>query len=202
MCDEAFESLLEELVRQHRDAFRAERFSLAELSREPQAPLPLPASLMPAATPESLSAESEPTSERRSLIRPLLTFLVVALAMILGVLLGMHTARLRFESRILKQSDSAGALPKVSKPLNVQSVPDDIGQQNLPVPTSVSRKSDSHDRDWRASTQTLTPGELTVFENGRIIFGCQLLRTKCRDSRTRNLISYERPGRQPGCRLA
>jgi hypothetical protein len=170
MCDEAFESLLEELVRQHQDAFRAETFSPAHPNQEPQTPLPLPSSLMPAATREPASGDSEPRSERYHFILPLLRVLVAALAMILGLLLGMHNVRNRFETQTLKQRESTGTVPKISEPFNVQSGTNDIGQKNPSVQTGVSRQSDSHGPHGKAARQLPTPGELTVFENDRVIF--------------------------------
>ena len=171
MCDEAFESLLEELVRQHQEAFRAETFSPTHPNQESQTSLPLPSSLMPAATPESASGDSEPRSERHHFILPvLLRVLFAALAMILGLLLGMHNVRNRFENQTLKQSESAGTVPKVSEPFNVQSGTNDIGHKNPSVETGVSRQSDSHGPHAKAARQLPTPGELTVFENDRVIF--------------------------------
>ena len=170
MCDEAFESLLEDLIQRHQDAFRAETFSPAHPNQEPLTPLPLPSSLMPAAIPKSASGESEPSSERHYFILSLLRVLVAALAMILGLLLGMHNGRNRFETRPLKQSDSAGAVPKVSEPFSGHPRPNDLGQKNPSVPAGVSRQSDSHDTHRKASKELPTPGELTVFENDRVIF--------------------------------
>ena len=105
--DAAFESLLHELVQRSQDAFRTENSATPHPSEESQPLLPIPSSLLPDVTPESLIGESERSSEGRDLIMPLLTVLVVGLAMILGVLLGMHRARNRGEARALKQSESA-----------------------------------------------------------------------------------------------
>ena len=169
ICDQAFESLLNELVQQHQDAFRAERFAFQNSSQETEAPWPLLSSLRPSATPESKSSASAPSSERAHLGTPLLTVLVVGLAMILGVLLGIHNSRKRFEARTLRPSESTESRPIVSKPFDVQSVPDKIGNGNPLSQTGASLQTDSQHKHRRAAKPP-APGGLTVFEKDKVIF--------------------------------
>ena len=168
--DATFESLLHELVQRSQEAFQTENSASPHPSEESQPLLPVPSSLLPDVTPESLIGESERSSEGRDLIMPLLTVLVVGLAMILGVLLGMHRARNRGEARALKQSESAGSLPKVSAPLSGQSVTDNIRQGHPPDRTHASQPTETQEKQQKAPTELHSPGGLTVYENNRVIF--------------------------------
>jgi hypothetical protein len=169
ICDLAFESLLNELVQQHQDAFRNERFAFQDSSQETQAPWPVLSSLIPSTMPESKGGESEPSGERAYLGTRLLTVLVVGLAMIFGVLLGMHSARKRFGVQTLRPSESTDSRPGVSEPFDVQSVPDKIGNGNTLGRPGGSRQTDFRDTH-RMASKPHAPGELTVFENDRVIF--------------------------------
>jgi hypothetical protein len=169
ISDPEFESLLNELVQRSQEAFRTENSASPHRSEESQRPLPIPLSMMAEATTESPSGESELSGERRDLIMPVLTVLVVGFAMILGMLLGIHWARSRGEARAIKQSEPAGSLPTVSKPLSGQSVTD-VRRPNPQDLTGASQSTEPQDMHQKAPAQRHSPGGLTVYENDRVIF--------------------------------
>ena len=168
--DLAFELLLQRLTKSQ-NAIRAERSTRSSPSENPQAPLPIPSSLMPATKPKSPGGECEAISEGRDFVSPLLPFLVATFAMMLGVLLGMHTARNRGETRALKQSESAASLPRFSASPSSESAPDVVARGNPSVQQSgPSHQTGSRHPHLKAPAQPHTLGELTVYQNDEVIF--------------------------------
>ena len=168
--DLAFELLLQRLTKSQ-NAIRAERSTRSSPSENPQAPLPIPSSLMPATKPKSPGGECEAISEGRDFVSPLLPFLVATFAMMLGVLLGMHTARNRGETRALKQSESAASLPRSSASPSSESAPDVVARGNPSVQQSgPSHQTGSRHPHLKAPAQPHTLGELTVYQNDEVIF--------------------------------
>lgn len=168
--DLAFELLLQRLTKSQ-NAIRAERSTRSSPSENPQAPLPIPSSLMPATKPKSPGGECEAISEGRDFVSPLLPFLVATFAMMLGVLLGMHTARNRGETRALKQSESAASLPRFSASPSSESAPDVVARGNPLVQQSgPSHQTGSRHPHLKAPAQPHTLGELTVYQNDEVIF--------------------------------
>ena len=168
--DLAFELLLQRLTKSQ-NAIRAERSTRSSPSENPQAPLPIPSSLMPATKPKSPGGECEAISEGRDFVSPLLPFLVATFAMMLGVLLGMHTARNRGETRALKQSESAASLPRFSASPSSESAPDVVARGNPLVQQSgPSHQTGSRHPHQKAPAQPHTLGELTVYQNDEVIF--------------------------------
>ena len=167
--DLAFELLLQRLTKSQ-NAIRAERSTRSSPSENPQAPLPIPSSLMPATKPKSPGGECEAISEGRDFVSPLLPFLVATFAMMLGVLLGMHTARNRGETRALKQSESAASLPRFSASPSSESAPDVVARGNPLVQQSgSSHQTGSRHPHLTAPAQPHTLGELTVYQNDEVI---------------------------------
>ena len=168
--DLAFELLLQRLTKSQ-NAIRAERSTRSSPSENPQSPLPIPSSLMPATKPKSPGGECEAISEGRDFVSPLLPFLVATFAMMLGVLLGMHTARNRGETRALKQSESAASLPRFSASPSSESAPDVVARGNPLVQQSgPSHQTGSRHPHQKAPAQPHTLGELTVYQNDEVIF--------------------------------
>lgn len=168
--DLAFELLLQRLTKSQ-NAIRAERSTRSSPSENPQSPLPIPSSLMPATKPKSPGGECEAISEGRDFVSPLLPFLVATFAMMLGVLLGMHTARNRGETRALKQSESAASLPRFSASPSSESAPDVVARGNPSVQQSgPSHQTGSRHPHLKAPAQPHTLGELTVYQNDEVIF--------------------------------
>jgi hypothetical protein len=164
--DLAFELLLQRLTKSQ-NAIRTERSTRSSPSENPQAPLPIPSSLMPATKPKS---PGEAISEGRDFVSPLLPFLVATFAMMLGVLLGMHTARNRGETRALKQSESAASLPRFSASPSSESAPDVVARGNPLVQQSgSSHQTGSRHPHLTAPAQPHTLGELTVYQNDEVI---------------------------------
>ena len=169
LSDPEFESLLNDLVQRSQDAFRTQQSASQHPSEEPTAPFPIPSTLSLEATPEKPHGESKRSDERHDLVMTLLTILVVGLAMICGILLGIHYERNRGESQTLKPNESTRSVPTVSAPLGSQSAVDHIRLGN-PDPAGTSRLSGPQEKNQKARMHFVRPGELTVYQNDRVIF--------------------------------
>jgi hypothetical protein len=179
MSDAAFESLLNDLVEQYREAFRTESAALPPQtnSPEPSPALPIPPSLMPDRMAESTPGELETSSRWRGLLMPVLTALVVGLAMVLGLLLGIHQAH-RVAIHSLKGRDTAAprsavatpraatpTLPTPTPPSNTQTVSNQIEPVDHSYQTTAAQRT-----DHRVHRQPHPHGGLTVYKNDRVIF--------------------------------
>jgi hypothetical protein len=179
MSDAAFESLLNDLVEQYREAFRTESAALPPQtnSPEPSPALPIPPSLMPHHMAESTPAELETSTRWRGLLMPVLTALVVGLAMVLGLLLGIHQAH-RVAIHTLKGRDTAAprsavatpsvatpTLPTPTPPSNTQTVTKQIEPVDHSYQTTAAQRTDR-----RVHRQPHPHGGLTVYKNDQVIF--------------------------------
>jgi hypothetical protein len=167
LSDQEFESLLNDLVQRSQDVFRTANPDGPARREEPQAPLPIPSTLMPDLTVESLSTQFELGREGRDPIMPLLTVLVVSLAMTLGWLLGMHSARNRGDARAVKRHQTTSSVPRVSMPSIGRTATEEDGLGSPPNQAGTTRSQDAH---HNVRPQLRPPEGLTVYENDRVVF--------------------------------
>lgn len=164
--DPEFESLLNEIVQQSQDTFRAQMSVGPQSSLESSLPLPTPSILSTEATPEKPRGESERGDEGRDIFMTLLTILLVGLALICGMLLGIHYAVNRGYYRTLKPT---GSQPAASAALSSQSAVDHISLGNT-APVGTSRQGRPQEKHEKARVHFERPGGLTVYQNDRVIF--------------------------------
>ena len=166
LSDQEFESLLNDLVQRSQDAFQAAN-PTPPGREEPQAPLPIPSTLMPEVAIESPRTGLELGRERRDLKMALLTVLVVSLAMTLGWLLGMHYARNRGATQAVKQHPSTSSFPSISMPSTGRTATEEDGVESPPNHAGRPQPQDAH---HNARPRVRPPEGLTVYENDRAIF--------------------------------
>jgi TonB family protein len=138
------------------------------MTHEEQAPIPVPASLLPDAAPVGLQLEdSEPEAKRRDWLTTILTGLVIALSIVLGALLGMHRMRAQ---RVPRTPSTVAVSAVAAQASDANSVPVNSTASILPVTPSLAKSSKAVIDVGTDKPPQDAAGGLTVYQNGHAIF--------------------------------